>query len=529
MTIYYVDGSASTGGNGLSMATPLTTLAEVNSLHLGAGDSVLFKAGTSYTGSTSDALLTITANGTAANPITYGTYGAGAAPEFANTFHDYSSTIAVKGASYVNLQGLAVTNGMEAGVRLDAATQHVTIRDMDISNTGTGIILDGSNNAVTDNKIHDLHMVVNTPGPTNDDYGAEAVIVSGQGHTISGNQINNAKAQSYDYGTDGGAFEFWGAASNIHIAQNAVRNSDGFIEMGGQPGAFSNIEVDHNTSFNSSTFLSIHNGGGAFGSAIANVNVHANTIVDTTKAPGSLSTVWLDAPVTSQQLQFSANIVSMNAGDSVFNQQGDYHTNNMFDLKSVATHLYNNWNMTLNSGESFAAPAFTNPAAGDLTIARGATGSNLGAYSDASSAQGSTSPSAPSSTPNGAATAAAGQSAPIAATASSITGLNPIIHASDVLDLSDLIQMTGTPSLVKLVDWWNTPGSGVFELNGVAKPQATEFVVPASELANLHYVVGDHGQAGQDLIGVQVSNDGGQTWGTNGKDWGWVNIGLLPI
>jgi hypothetical protein len=593
MTTYYVDSAALAGGTGLTQSAPINSLTAVNALNLAPGDSVLFKAGSSFTGSTPwTGILNVSAVGTADRPITIGTYGTGAAPTFGNIDTQWSSTIAFKGASYVVLQGISVVNGMQAGITLDGSTSHVTIQNVDISNAGTGVIMDGTANAILNSSIHDLKMVVDTPTSVNnnDDYGATAVIISGTGHVISGNQVNNAIAQSYDYGVDGGAFEFWQSASNVHIYNNVVTNSAGFMEMGGQPGTFSNIVVDHNNSYNSGTFAVIHNGGGAFGATISGIKVTDNTIVNTNNAAGSMSTVWLDGPATAQQFQFSNNAISLNAGDSVFEQHGDYHFNNVFDLKSSATHLYNNWDMTLNSGETYATIDVAQLSNGNVQAVTG-TGTN-----STSGIAMSTTPVAPQapvntaqiseqvdkvgkafslnvqgnfSDPNGDAltytatqangvalpswlhfssgtfsgTPAAGDTASMQikvtasdsshltvsdtfgltiAAASAVIG--PVVQVTDqkpvsgsTVQASQLFtatDATGTIQAYQFVDWWNTSTSGHFVLSGVSQAEASTFQISASDLANLKFFAG----SSHDLVAVRAFD--GVSWSA----WGTFNV-----
>lgn len=71
---YYVSSSAGNDANdGLSEGTPLRSIARVNGLTLHPGDRVLFKCGDVWRGE----MLTIRHSGTAAQPITFGSYPAG--------------------------------------------------------------------------------------------------------------------------------------------------------------------------------------------------------------------------------------------------------------------------------------------------------------------------------------------------------------------------------------------------------------------------------------------------------------------
>jgi hypothetical protein len=77
-TIYYVDSAGgSDANNGTSTSTPWQTLAKVNATTFAAGDQILFKAGSSWTGTTK---LNPKGSGTAGNPIKIDLYGTGAKP-----------------------------------------------------------------------------------------------------------------------------------------------------------------------------------------------------------------------------------------------------------------------------------------------------------------------------------------------------------------------------------------------------------------------------------------------------------------
>jgi len=79
-TVYYVSPSGSDSNNGTSAAAPWQTIARVNAQRLNPGDAVLFQGGQAWTGTT----LELTWPGTAAQPITIGSYGTGEAT-IANT------------------------------------------------------------------------------------------------------------------------------------------------------------------------------------------------------------------------------------------------------------------------------------------------------------------------------------------------------------------------------------------------------------------------------------------------------------
>ncbi|RLC28435.1 MAG: hypothetical protein DRH37_09530, partial [Deltaproteobacteria bacterium] len=89
-TTYYADADASGAGDGTSEADAFTTLSAIQSQTLNAGDGVLFKKGTVFSGERIELLY----SGTSEAPIVYGTYGTGLRPlidsseEFAFTWVD---------------------------------------------------------------------------------------------------------------------------------------------------------------------------------------------------------------------------------------------------------------------------------------------------------------------------------------------------------------------------------------------------------------------------------------------------------
>lgn len=357
MTTYFIDASSSNASDkntGLSAATPLASLDAVNRLKLQPGDTVAFKAGTTYASTaTGTASLLIKASGTSDQPITFTSYGEGPAPIIKNLASGYSDAIQLNGAKYVTIEGLNITGAGQAGINIDKNSSFVTVRNVEASGVGEGVMMNGSNSLVTQSFFHDLKMIKNTTSLPDDDYGAVGVMIGGSNNEVSFTRIVNAAAPSYDYGRDGGGIELFGTISNISIHDNWVENSIGFLEAGGIKGAISNVTITNNVSLNNGNFIDLHNGGGQFASTFANVDASNNTIVNENNAAKAIGTVFLDAAYKPGQINFHDNVVYLNSGDSVFKQTGDYHSNNTFYLASSATHLYNNWVMTLNAGENY--------------------------------------------------------------------------------------------------------------------------------------------------------------------------------
>ncbi|MCM3747823.1 LamG domain-containing protein [Paenibacillus pasadenensis] len=101
-TAYNVDCSAVSNGDG-SAASPFNSLASINAVTLGAGDSVLFKKGTTCLGT-----FAPQGSGTAAAPIQIGSYGTAAAMPIINA-NGQEDAVRLKNMQYVELRNLELT------------------------------------------------------------------------------------------------------------------------------------------------------------------------------------------------------------------------------------------------------------------------------------------------------------------------------------------------------------------------------------------------------------------------------------
>lgn len=378
MTTYFIDNSAANASdkNGGTAATnPFASFAALSKITLQPGDTVSIKAGTVYNMTSA---IVLTASGTADHPITITSFGDGAKPIINNISTGmYNDAIAVKGANYLTINGLSFNQASQSAINIDAKSSHITVQNNEMGHVGEGVILNGSNSLVTGNYMHDLVMVKNTPINTtsaatiaasnNDDYGATGIVIGGSNNELSFNKIVNAIAPSYDYGMDGGGFELIGPIANVTIHDNYVANSNGFLEAGGVRSTLTNINVYNNVALNDGDFAVIHNASGAYVNSFTNFQMHNNTIVNQNNATKAMATFFLDAPATAAQVNITNNIISLNDGDSVFKQQGTYHSNNLINLLSKATHLYNNWGMVLGAGEQFGNPGLADVASGNFT------------------------------------------------------------------------------------------------------------------------------------------------------------------
>lgn len=135
---YYFDGSASSNGSG-SQSSPFNTLNSVSSVNVTAGDSILLKRGSSFTGS-----LELNQGGAAGSPLTVGAYGDETAALPVVSAGDNLNTVLINGTSYVTVQDLEITNpgdnttprrgiyvlGQDAGNVEDITLQNLYIHDV---------------------------------------------------------------------------------------------------------------------------------------------------------------------------------------------------------------------------------------------------------------------------------------------------------------------------------------------------------------------------------------------------------------
>ncbi|MCX5422618.1 carbohydrate binding domain-containing protein [Streptomyces sp. NBC_00078] len=135
-TTYYVNCSAASNGNG-TQASPWNSVTSVNNTSFGAGDSILFAAGTTCTGQ-----LTPHGSGTSGSPVTMGAYGTGAKPVI-NANGATGPVIHLLNQQYWEIGGLELTNpaaspDYRSGVLAENSSggilHHIRVHDMYIHN-----------------------------------------------------------------------------------------------------------------------------------------------------------------------------------------------------------------------------------------------------------------------------------------------------------------------------------------------------------------------------------------------------------
>ena len=364
---FYVDSINGSDANpGTSPSAPWQTLAPVNSHLFIPGDIIKFKRGSSWTGN-----LIIDDSGIEGNPITYTSYGIGAKPIFRNPGNPGEITRAIRiDASWIVVSGFFLLDTTDAGLRIYTDANHNVIEDLEITNVGIGITVAGHYNLVYNNRIHDLHMVRNTPGG-DDDYGAIGVgIFDGRNNEIAYNRIINCKASSYDYGTDGGAIELFGNVDNNYIHHNWAYYNEGFMEVGSSnyTGSAVDIRVSYNLIYNSGRIFGIHISGN-YGTYVRNFIADNNTFIDILDyTEPNWSTWYFDASITPDVFTVRNSIFYVGNYQFVAdadNRGWDFtHQNNIYYLTNPATEL----GFSLGSSEIIDNPLFVNLANHDFSL-----------------------------------------------------------------------------------------------------------------------------------------------------------------
>src|SRR3989344_9163663 len=250
-TNYYFDSISGSDSNaGTTSSSSWKSLSRINLTAYQPGDTVNFKSGSVWSGG-----LIISRSGTQGNPIFLKTYGTGSKPAFENPSSS-SHTDAVKiTGSYIDLDGIMTRNAFYSGVKIEKDSHHVTVKNSEATNVGIGIAINGSNNIITNNYIHDLKMVVNDQGGSGNDFGAVGIEIFNGPNEVSYNRLVKCIAPSYDFGTDGGAVEIYlsyGNADGSSFHHNYAEETDGFIEIHSVDNKFSarNVTISQNVMVN---------------------------------------------------------------------------------------------------------------------------------------------------------------------------------------------------------------------------------------------------------------------------------------
>jgi len=354
---YYVSatGDGNDANSGTSPSTPWATLTKVNNTAFSPGDIINFKRGSTWTGR-----LVVDSNGVPGHPVTYQAYGTGAAPIIQRSAtpptSGYTHAIDITG-DYNVVGDFLVRHAHEAGIFLSSAATHNTVQGNEIMAAGTGVMVSGQFNLITENYVHDLRMIVNTSGG-DDDYGAVCFWLQAPNNEVSYNRGVNCKASSFDYGSDGGFVEVWQNGDNSYVHHNYAKNTNGFFEVGGRNGTARNMRVAYNIldGTGSSMCLQI---GTQFNVVVDNLRFEHNTVAN---GSGRFSCI-------SGSIPASTLIVRNNIFPAGSVYSGNFtHSHN----------LYRSSPGSLGPGEKVGDPRFVNPSAEDFHLQAGSPAIDAG-------------------------------------------------------------------------------------------------------------------------------------------------------
>lgn len=346
---YYVDPSSTLSIANGSLLYPWKSISEFNASasNLLPGDTVFFKRGQTYSGR-----LSINKSGTSTSPIVYTNYGTGELPEFNNSISDI---IYIYNKQYIIIDGIKIIDRsisetdhtVQAKISYAITIEnspYCTITNCDISRVGVGIAVQAGSNytTITNNYIHNMRMVRNTPTSVNpdDDYGANPMVIGSSNNIINKNRFEDCWALSYDYGYDGGAVEFFGASMNNNsVMYNTAINCNGFLEIGSHVNGTANNNIIAYNKIINCGIIGVYQNGSTFSVTVNNLQYYNNTIIETIKQFSQPTVLfWMAGTGTPGMVLVKNNIFWLSSGvnlvNSKFGNGQMIHTNNIYRMSS---------------------------------------------------------------------------------------------------------------------------------------------------------------------------------------------------
>jgi len=238
---YHVDCTAGNdAAAGTSTSTAWRSLAKANAASLRPGDALRLKSGCTWTGP-----LKARWTGTAAAPITIGSYGGTTRPRVVNAHENVDIT-----GSYQVIDSLFTRAnpdgydsqcanspyGYKVGFRFRATAHHNTVQNSEANDQYIGIFFDnGSNNnkalrnSLKNNILRDPNM--------SSDAGAVGITLMGDYNEVAYNTVSGSSTCSRFYSVDGAAVEVYGGRNN-NIHHNTSIDNNAFTELGNNRSAY---------------------------------------------------------------------------------------------------------------------------------------------------------------------------------------------------------------------------------------------------------------------------------------------------
>jgi len=344
-TNFYVD-AGHPGTNSGTLSNPWTSISSINQSSINAGDSLLFRAGDTFTGT-----FTFTRSGSSGNPIVISRYGTGENPTFTGTGSTITGLFVLSNRSWIVFDRLTITDPsidlndssevskIQRGFIFQSGTTNCTIQNCFIELCGVAAYWPSGGNTMTGCEVTNLRMVVSSGSG---DYGANPLVIESSNNTVTRNYFHDCIAQSVEFGYDGGAVEFYaGGISGNVVTYNRIENCLVLSEFGsGSGGTISNTVYAYNKLINNGCTFYVNTSGG-FAVAISNIQLYNNTIAEQRQnVVGDTYMIGLQTAVgTAGQIVMKNNIFYLRAGIDVC-RSGQFtgsqltHTNNLYNLGS---------------------------------------------------------------------------------------------------------------------------------------------------------------------------------------------------
>lgn len=316
--------------------TPWASLSKVRSSmsSLGAGDSILFMRGNSFSG-------TLTMFGK--NNMYFGAYGTGDNPLFWGTGTAITTLFRLTTCSNITFENLIISDTTISATdrTVQAKLQRVFIVESNSQNNrfincvmdriGYGFYFTAKSNGQTVERceIGNLRMIKNTPTTINpdDDYGGVPVQISSRNNRILNNYFHDCYAVSYDYKFDGGGIEFFEEGDTIsgnQIMYNTFNDGNGTLEHGSSSDGIANNPIQNNTFAYNKVIncegLFYINNRGQYMTRVKNLMVYNNVIVET-KVPRLGTARMMSMATTDTTVGIAIvrnNIVRLTNGNAVY-------------------------------------------------------------------------------------------------------------------------------------------------------------------------------------------------------------------
>ncbi len=303
---YYINSNTGSDTNAGSEDFPWETLKSLNNLHFKPGDQVFFARGSNFSGG-----FIVSDSGKENLPITFTAYGQGTAPKFTNPdFNHLNGNVIRVNGDYIHINGLKFAHttactlndpvsaevywkNEEIRTRIDRKVlstgaiyqskeaSHLTIKNCEFEDCPIAIFINGENNLIDSNNIHDCNRALWDPL-----WGPIAIVIANAHNEISYNKCTNYKLLEGTFGADGGFIELDSRYNGTDIHDIAVHHNysqanEGFIEV---TNSGKNLNISYNLSDDYQQFAFLWAGDSSV--------IDNNTVIRTRPANSSVNVVF---------------------------------------------------------------------------------------------------------------------------------------------------------------------------------------------------------------------------------------------